>query len=192
MARRSFSQIVRRQLMEKYLNGNPFLTDGELAEILNVSIQTVRLDRSKMNIPEMRSRVKNVASGVYGQVRSIGVDELIGEPVEIEVGRSGISVLTITDRLTLKKTRVARGHYLFAQANSLAVALVDAEVALTGTCKISFKRPVYSGEKVVARAYISRRSGNKYMVRVTSTVRDEPVFVGRFLVFAISEEVWRR
>lgn len=192
MARSSFSQIVRRQLMEKYLNGNPFLTDGELAEILNVSIQTVRLDRSKMNIPEMRSRVKNVASGVYGQVRSIGVDELIGEPVEIEVGRSGISVLTITDRLTLKKTRVARGHYLFAQANSLAVALVDAEVALTGTCKISFKRPVYSGEKVVARAYISRRSGNKYMVRVTSTVRDEPVFVGRFLVFAISEEVWRR
>ncbi|MFZ5651237.1 MAG: transcription factor FapR [Bacillota bacterium] len=192
MARSNSSQIVRRQLMEKYLRGNPFLTDGELAEILNVSIQTVRLDRSRMHIPEMRSRVKNVASGVYGQVRSIGADELIGDPADLEVGRSGVSVLTVTDRMTLKKTKVVRGHYLFAQANSLAVALVDAEVALTGTCKISFKRPVFSGEKVVARAYISRRSGNKYMVRVTSTVKDEPVFVGRFLVFAISEEVWRR
>jgi acyl-coenzyme A thioesterase PaaI-like protein len=177
--------------MEKYINGNPFLTDEELAEILGVSIQTVRLDRSKMNIPEMRSRIKKMASGVYRQVRSLDVDELIGEPVELEVGRSGISVLTISDRMTLKKTRVARGHYLFAQANSLAVALIDAEVALTGTCKISFKRPVYSGERVVARAYISRRSGNRHMVRVTSTVRDDPVFTGRFLVFAISEEVWR-
>jgi len=44
----------------------------------------------------------------------------------------------------------------------------------------------------VARAFVSRRSGNKYMVRVTSMVKDDPVFTGRFLVFAISEEVWRR
>ena len=179
-------------MVEKYINGNPFLTDEDLSEILNVSIQTIRLDRSELNIPEMRSRVKNVANGVYKQVRSIGIDEMIGDPVELEVGRSGISVLTITEKMTLIKTKVARGYYLFAQANSLAVALVDAEVALTGTCKISFKRPVYSGERVVSRAFISRRSGNKYMVRVTSMVKDDPVFTGRFLIFAISEEVWRR
>ena len=192
MARSNYGRAARQRLVEKYINGNPFLTDEDLSEILNVSIQTIRLDRSELNIPEMRSRVKNVANGVYKQVRSIGIDEMIGDPVELEVGRSGISVLTITEKMTLIKTKVARGHYLFAQANSLAVALVDAEVALTGTCKISFKRPVYSGERVVSRAFISRRSGNKYMVRVTSMVKDDPVFTGRFLVFAISEEVWRR
>jgi len=192
MARSNYGRATRQRLVEKYINGNPFLTDEDLSEILNVSIQTIRLDRSELNIPEMRSRVKNVANGVYKQVRSIGVDEMIGDPVELEVGRSGISVLTITEKMTLIKTKVARGHYLFAQANSLAVALVDAEVALTGTCKISYKRPVYSGERVVARAFISRRSGNKYMIRVTSMVKDDPVFSGRFLVFAISEEVWRR
>jgi len=192
MARSNYGRATRQRLVEKYINGNPFLTDEDLSEILNVSIQTIRLDRSELNIPEMRSRVKNVANGVYKQVRSIGIDEMIGDPVELEVGRSGISVLTITEKMTLIKTKVARGHYLFAQANSLAVALVDAEVALTGTCKISFKRPVYSGERVVSRAFISRRSGNKYMVRVTSMVKDDPVFTGRFLVFAISEEVWRR
>ncbi|KJS01609.1 MAG: DeoR faimly transcriptional regulator [Peptococcaceae bacterium BRH_c4a] len=192
MARSSYGRAARQRFVEKYINGNPFLTDEDLAEILNVSIQTIRLDRSELNIPEMRSRVKNVASGVRKQVRSIGIDEMIGDPVELEVGRSGISVLTITEKMTLIKTKVVRGHYLFAQANSLAVALVDAEVALTGTCKISFKRPVYSGERVVSRAFISRRSGNKYMVRVTSMVKDDPVFTGRFLVFAISEEVWRR
>jgi acyl-coenzyme A thioesterase PaaI-like protein len=179
-------------LIEKYISGNPFLRDEDLSETLGVSIQTIRLDRSEMNIPEMRLRVKNMASGVYGQVRSIGVDEMIGDLVDLEIGRSGISVLTITDKMTLQKTKVARGHYLFAQANSLAVALVDAEVVLTGTSKISFKRPVFNGERVVSRGRISRKSGNRYMVRVTSTVRDEVVFTGRFLIFAIPEEVWRR
>ncbi len=182
----------RQQLMERYIKSNPFLTDDDLAEILSVSIQTIRLDRAEMNIPEMRSRVKTMASGIYGKIRSMEADELMGELVDLEVGRSGVSVLTITDRMTLKKTRVARGYYIFAQSNSLAVALVDAEVALTGTCKLSYKRPVYSGEKVVARAHISRKSRNRYMVRVNSTVKDELVFSGRFLVFAISEEVWRR
>ncbi|MFZ5596203.1 MAG: transcription factor FapR [Bacillota bacterium] len=192
MSRSSAGRNIRQGLIERYISGNPFLTDEDLAELLGVSIQTVRLDRSRMDIPEMRSRIKKMASGIYGQVRSISIDELVGEPVSIEMGKSGISVLTISDRMTLKKSKVARGHYLFAQANSLAVALVDAEVALTGTCKVSFKRPVYSGEKVVARANVSRKSGNRYMVRVSSTVRDELVFNGRFLVFAISEEVWRR
>ncbi|HBV96496.1 MAG: DeoR faimly transcriptional regulator [Peptococcaceae bacterium BICA1-7] len=192
MSRSSANRIARQGLIEKYISGNPFLTDEDLAETLGVSIQTIRLDRSEMSIPEMRLRVKNVASGVYGQVRSIGVDEMIGELVDLEIGRSGISVLTITGRMALKKTKVTRGHYLFAQANSLAVALVDSEVVLTGTSKISYKRPVFSGERVVARGYISRKSGNRYMVRVTSTVRDEIVFTGKFLVFAIPEEVWRR
>lgn len=186
------NRSARQRLVEKYITGNPFLTDEELAEILGVSIQTIRLDRSELKIPEMRSRIKTMASGVFKQIRSISADELTGELVDLEVGRSGISVLTITDRMTLKKTRVAQGHYLFAQANSLAVALIDAEVALTGTSKISFKRPVFSGERVVARAYISRRSGNRCMVRVSSTVRDELVFTGRYLIFVISEEVWRR
>lgn len=179
-------------MMANYVNSNPFLTDDDLAEILGVSIQTIRLDRTNMNIPEMRSRVKTMASGVYGKIRSMAADELTGDLVDLEVGKSGISVLNITDRMTLIKSKVARGYYLFAQANSLAVALVDSAVALTGTCKISFKRPVYSGERVVARALLSRKSRNRFMVRVSSTVRDELVFSGRFLIFAISEEVWRR
>jgi len=136
MARSNYGRTARQLLVEKYINVNPFLTDEDLAEILNVSIQTIRLDRSELNIPEMRSRVQNMANGVYQQIRSIDVDEIIGDPVELEVGHSGISVLTVTEKMTLKKTKVARGHYLFAQANSLAVALVDAEVVLTGSSKI--------------------------------------------------------
>ncbi|MCL6636252.1 MAG: transcription factor FapR, partial [Peptococcaceae bacterium] len=75
------------------------------------------------------------------------------------------------------------------QANSLAVAVIDAEKALTGIARVSFKRPVYRGEKVLAKAVIKSKKGNKYMVKVTSHVRDEVVLQGKFLVFAMPEEV---
>ncbi|NTW05448.1 MAG: transcription factor FapR [Peptococcaceae bacterium] len=192
MPRNALDKSSRQSMLGNYLSGNPFLTDGDLAEILGVSIQTVRLDRSVMKIPEMRARIKTMARGVDGKVRSMEADELTGDLVELNVGQSGVSLLTVNDKMTSKKTRVAKGYYLFAQANSLAVALIDSDLALTGTCKISFKSPVVSGEKVVARARISRKSRNRYMVRVSSTVKDELVFLGRFLIIAISEEAWQR
>jgi len=186
------SKSARQRLLQKYINGNPFLTDEDLAHTLGVSIQTVRLDRSELGIPEMRKRLKKVAREVYTQVRSLEREELVGELVDIELGKYGVSILNITENMTLQKTQVGRGHLIFAQANSLAVALIDTEVALTGTAKISFKRPVFQGEKVVARATITRKKGNKYMVRVSSQVGEETVFEGKFLVFAIAEEVWQR
>jgi len=176
----------RQKLLQRYVEGNPFLTDEDLSHILGVSIQTVRLDRGELNIPELRERIKGVAKGVYGQVKTLKRDEWIGELVDLELGRQGISVLTVSEEMTSKNSRVASGHYIFAQANCLAVALIDSEVALTRTAKISFKQPVYFGEKVVTRAYLSRKKGDKYIVRVTSKVRDETVFQGKFLVFAIA------
>lgn len=192
MSSEALCKAERHDCLSKYINGNPFLTDDDLAQILGVSIQTIRLDRAEMNIPELRVRLKNVAREVYGQVRSLSSDEFVGELVDLAVGREGISVLTVGRDMLLSKSEVARGQLLYAQANTLAVALIDTEVALTGTAKISYKRPVFCGEKVVARAFISRKKGNKYMVRVSSKVRDEIVFQGKFLVFAIEEEVWRR
>jgi acyl-coenzyme A thioesterase PaaI-like protein len=192
MSREALCKADRHSILAKYIKGNPFLTDDDLAQVLGVSIQTIRLDRAEMNIPELRVRLKKMARGVYGQVRSLGSDEFVGELVDLEVGRQGISVLTVGRDMLLSKSEVARGHLLVAQANTLAVALIDTEVALTGTAKISFKRPVFCGEKIVARAFISRKKGNKYMVRVSSRVRNEIVFEGKFLVFSIEEEVWRR
>lgn len=189
---KNMSKVTRQRLLKRYISGNPFLTDEDLAHALGVSIQTIRLDRSELGIPEMRKRVEKVAQEVYEQVRSLDREELVGELVDLEIGKYGVSILDITENMTLQKTRVARGHLIFAQANSLAVALIDTEVALTGTAKISFKRPVFQGEKVVAHASITRKKGNKYMVRVSSRVGEETVFEGKFLVFAIAEEVWHR
>ncbi len=179
----------RQDTIKKTFKNNPFLTDKDMSEIMGVSIQTVRLDRLELNIPELRERIKEVAKGVYGRVRTLERTELIGELVELKVGKKGVSILRITPNMTLHKTKVARGHYLFAQANSLAVALIDSEIALTGTAKSSFKRPVFKDEKIVARAAITQNKGNKYVVRVSSTVKGETVYEGKFLIFAFKEGV---
>lgn len=189
MSRAGLSKSERQEHLTRYLAGDPFLTDEDLAGVFNVSIKTIRLDRTELKIPELRERVMNVARGLSGQIRTMSGEELVGDLVDLEVGNYGVSLLPVKPEMTLSKTKVLRGHYLFAQANSLAVAVIDADSALTGTSRVSFKRPVYRGEKVLARAVIRQKKGNKYVVKVTSQVKDEIVFQGKFLVFATEEEV---
>ncbi|WP_066639337.1 transcription factor FapR [Desulfolucanica intricata] len=189
MVRAVLKKSERQQLLARYLSNNPFLTDGKLAQILGVSIQTVRLDRGELDIPEYRERLKNMAKGNGRQIKSLSGGELVGELIEMEANKSGVSLLCINDDMTFKKTKIARGHHLFAQANSLAVAIINAEVVLTGTAKVSFIRPVYTGEQVIAKAAVKQKKGLKYFVKVVSQVIDDIVLEGDFLVFAMSKEV---
>ena len=190
MVKAVLKKSERQQLLEKYLAINPFLTDEKLAQIFGVSIQTVRLDRGELNIPELRERLKEIAKGNDRQIKSLSCGELVGELIEMEVEQYASSLLCIDKGMAFQKTKIARGHHLFAQANSLAVAIIDAEVVLTGTSRVSFKRPVYIGENVIARAVVKRKKGQKYLVRVISQVIDETVLEGDFLVFVMSKEVW--
>ncbi len=189
MTRECLSKIERQRQLTRHLESNPFLTDGDLSGIFKVSIQTIRLDRLELKIPELRERLKKVARGATSQLKSMTGGELVGQLVDLKVGASGVSILPVIPEMTLRKTRIVRGHHLFAQANSLAVAVIDAEVVVTGIARVSFKRPVYCGEKILAKAVIKIKKGNKYMVKVTSQVKDEIVFLGRFLVFTLPEEV---
>ena len=188
MRRIVVNKAERQRRLVRFLESDPFLTDEDLSQILRVSIQTIRLDRFELKIPEFKERVLNVAKNPGLSPRTLSSGELVGEMVDLEVGSSGISILTVTPEMALSKTSYIRGHHLFAQANSLAVAAIDAEIALTGIARVTFKRPVSCGEKVLARALIKLKKGNKYMVKVTSYVKDEVVFVGRFLIFAVTEE----
>ncbi|MEG6615277.1 transcription factor FapR [Peptococcaceae bacterium 1198_IL3148] len=182
------TKTQRQHELIKYINNNPFLTDEELAELLGVSVQTIRLDRTVLKIPELRERLKHVARGGTTPVKSLTDEELVGELVNIDMGRIGNSILTITKDMVFKKNLVARGHHLFAQANSLAVALIDATVALTGSAKVSFRHPVKLGDRVIAEAKVTEIRENRHLVAVISKVRDMVVFEGVFTVFAIAEE----
>lgn len=181
-------KVKRQEKLKDYIEANPFITDDELAKTFKVSIQTVRLDRMELGIPELRERMKQVATAQYGQVKSLNETELVGELLDLEMDHSAMSILTIQEGMVFERTNIARGHYLFAQANSLAVAVVDAEIALTGTAKVMFKRPVHLGEKVTSKAVVNEVYDNKYRVTITSKVNMEEVFRGSFVVFAIENK----
>lgn len=170
------------------LNLDPFMTDEELSELFKVSIQTIRLDRLELGIPELRERIKNVAERNYSKLRSIEGKEIVGELVDIELGKSGISILNTTDDMVFERSRVVRGHYIFAQAESLALAVIDARVALTGVANIKYKVPIYAGDKLVAKAEVVRQRGNKYFVWVKIRVRQEEAFRGKFILVSIGSE----
>ncbi|MCK9927379.1 hypothetical protein MXD62_09370, partial [Frankia sp. Mgl5] len=67
-------------------------------------------------------------------------------------------------------------------ANSLAVAVINADVALTATARIRFIRPVHLGERLVAKAIVRSRNGDESKVRVETKVQGEPVFSATFRV----------
>ena len=60
----------------------------------------------------------------------------------MELGVSGISILETTEDMVFERTQIVRGHYIFAQAESLAIAVIDAKVALTGVANIKYKTPI--------------------------------------------------
>lgn len=178
----------RQQRLADVLVENPFLTDDELAKRFAVSIQTVRLDRMELGIPELRERIKHVAEQNLDKVRSLTAGEVIGEIVDLNLDRSGISLLEIREEHVFSRTKIARGHHIFAQANSLAVAMIDAEVVLTAIARIRYVRPVKLGEKLIAKAVVRASQGNESKVRVETRVQDELVFTGSFRVYRITHE----
>lgn len=174
----------QKELIEK-LKKDPFLTDEELMQMFNVSIQTIRLDRLELGIPELRERIKTVAEQSYSKVRSIGGAEIIGEIVDINLGKSGISILETNDSMAFEKTNLIRGHHIFSQAESLAIAVIDADVALTGVANIKYKSPVKAGEKLIAKAEVIKKRGNKYFVHVFIYANQEQVFRGKFILVSV-------
>ena len=181
MKHRSGKEQRQSRLAEMLLT-NPFTTDEELAQKFDVSIQTIRLDRIEMGIPELRERTKQVATQAFNKVRSVTGGEFVGELLEF--GQYATSVLEIVEEMVAEKSQVCRADYIFTQANTLAVALVDADIVLTGSARLRFRRPVYLKEKIYARAVLARKKSNKYLIKVVSKVGAEEVFVGKFIVVA--------
>ncbi|KKB75637.1 MULTISPECIES: transcription factor FapR [Bacillus] len=180
------SKRERQELLQQTIKMTPFITDEELAEKFKVSIQTIRLDRLELSIPELRERIKSVAEkSLEDEVKSLSLDEVIGEIIDLELDEHAISILEIRREHVFSRNQIARGHHLFAQANSLAVALIDDELALTAKADIRFTRQVKQGERVVAKAKVVKLDKDKgrTVVEVNSFVAEEPVFSGVFVMY---------
>src|SRR5699024_6608381 len=145
----------RQESLLETIQETPFITDKELSIKFQVSIQTIRLDRLELSIPELRQRIKHVATNRWNEtVKTLPIDEVIGDIIDLELDKRAISILSIKEEHVFSRNHIARGHHLFAQANSLAVAVIDDELALTKDANIHFKRQVNLGEQVIAKASV--------------------------------------
>lgn len=180
---------IRQEKLKEKLLTTPFLTDEELAAYLKVSVQTIRLDRLELGIPELRERTKKMAEEAQNKLKTIASADVIGDLIDLELGKSGISLMTITPEMVFEKTKVARGHYIFAQANSLALAIIDAPLAVTGVANIKYKVAVREGEKLVAKAENIKKRGNKYFIWVKTRNDSQEVFRAKFIMVSLESEL---
>lgn len=181
----------RQQALKDTIRDNPFVTDEELSVEFDVSVQTIRLDRMELAIPELRERIKHVAVKTFeDEVKSLPIDEVIGEIIDIELDKKAISIFDVKPEHVFQRNQIARGHHLFAQANSLAVAVMNEELALTVKSELQFLRPVTAGQRVVAKAEVidSHPEKNRAFVKVVSAVDQVTVFIGTFEMYRMTEQ----
>ncbi|GAA0612553.1 transcription factor FapR [Virgibacillus siamensis] len=184
------NKVKRQQLLKETIDKTPFITDEKLAEKYNVSIQTIRLDRMELSIPELRERIKSVATYQWNEtVKALPLDEVIGEIIDLELDKRAISILIIQKEHVFSRNKIARGHHLFAQANSLAVAVINDELALTAKSELKFMRQVKEGERVVSKAIVEGNDDKGLtIVRVNSFVENEKVFTGLFFMYRSNDQ----
>lgn len=184
------SKKERQDKLQLTIADNPFVTDDDLAKRFNVSVQTIRLDRMELSIPELRERIKSVAVQTFeDEVRSLPIDEVIGEIIDIELDENAISIFDVKEEHVFQRNQITRGHHLFAQANSLAVALIDDELALTASARLHFNKPVQIGERIIAKAKVSRKDDHRTTVEVRSYVGQMLVFKGEFNMYRSTTQV---
>lgn len=186
--RDKMSKRDRQHELSNVMKLDPFLTDEDLAVRFNVSIQTVRLDRLELGIPELRERMRFAASENYAKVRSMSGAEIIGELIDLELGKNGISIVETKQEMAFKKTNMVMGHHIYSQAETLAMAVIDANVALTGVSNIKYLHPVEAGDKLIAKAEVVRVRGNKHFVHVKIHTKQSQVFRGKFILVTLDKE----
>ena len=171
----------QRELLEM-LEKDPFYTDEELSDYFGVSIQTIRLDRLTLGIPELRERVKKIAESNVVKVKTLLGKEIVGELIDLEIGNFGISILETSREMLYSKTNIVKGHYIFGQAESLAMAVVDAPVVLLGVANIKTITPIKSEERLIAKAEVVKKRDKKHYVHVKIfNKKQEQVFRGKFI-----------
>ena len=172
-------QERQKQLQEK-LNITPFLTDEELATHFNVSVPTIRLDRLELGIPELRERIRVMATGQSQETVEHVPYEVVGELIDVTEGQQALSMLRTTSDME-DRFGYVEPQYLYAQANSLAKVVMGTTVCSAEVGNIKYKNPVGAGTNLVAKAEIVRRRGNKFFIWVIIRDKIKEVFMKKLL-----------
>ena len=166
----------------KIIASSPMITDNELAERLNVSVGTVRLDRALMGVPELRERLKTLAQSAANKLQSLRPSEVIGELLELEPDKWALSILRTAKDMAFRFTDIVSDNYIYAQAGTIAVAAINAAKVIIGSMRGEYKAHAHVGDVLIARAKVGVNHDGKKIVSVHTKVGDKEIFVGRFII----------
>ena len=176
----------RQEKLSALLEQNPLYTDEDLSRLLKVSLSTIRLDRALMGVPELRERTRQMAERAVSRLRSLKQEEFIGELLGLEPNIWALSTLQTTKEMAFRHTNQVWDQYIYAQASTLAIAVVEAVLVVVTAFRGRYSAPAIVGDRLVARAKVGVHEGSKYIVSVHTTVNDREIYVGRFIVKALS------
>jgi len=179
---------LRQEHLTKLLEKNPMETDEDLASLLGVSISTIRLDRALMGVPELRERVKRMAQEAGSKLRSLSRSEIVGDLLELEPNKWALSVLRTTREMAFRTTDILWDHYIYAQASSVAVAVIEAANVIIDSMRGEYKGHAKVGDLLIARAKVGVNRDDKYIVSVHTRVGEKEIFVGRFITEVLNAE----
>jgi len=177
-------QRRRRDALRAALDHDPLLTDAAMAGLLDVSVQTVRLDRLALGIPEVRGRARAVAErSLHGGSESA----VRGEVLDLEPGVSAVALLP-GGPAAPAGAPWAGDPALFADAEALALAASGIARADVRLVNVKFRRPARVEGRLVAKAEVLRQraaaGGECRVVLVQIRADDQPVFRAKFVVGA--------
>ncbi len=175
---------IRRQKLQRELTKSPFLTDEQMADMLNVSVATIRLDRAALGIPELRIRMRSAVK--KGMERRHRDEHLSGELLELVPQQSAISLVETTTDMT-DATGLIPAQLLYGIANELAVKVLGLPVAVCGVGNIKYKEPVRPGERLMFKLRVVRKRGREYYVWVKAICDCEEVFRTKFIMKSYTE-----
>ena len=179
---------LRQDRLAKIIESNPMITDNELALQLCVSVSTVRLDRALLGVPELRERIRTMAQDAMSRLKSLSPAEVIGDLLELEPDRWALSVLRTAKDMAFRFTDIVSDNYVYAQAGSIAVAVINAASVIIGSMRGQYSGHAHVGDILIARAKVGVNHEGKRIVSVRTKAGNREIFVGRFIIEVLEQK----
>ena len=161
MPRTDKDRLEREEKLIKYLNTNPMATDQELAKKFKVSINTIRLDRARLGIKELKVRLKEKAKESMKKVTSMSISEFVGDMISFNTGLNAKARFKTNETMTFDGMNVVKGQYIYSFAESIAISLIPTKAALVGVANIKYVDVIKAGEVIYAFAEVKRKTRNR-------------------------------
>jgi hypothetical protein len=184
---RSELKQKRHKKLMRLLDADPLMSDLDLARELDVSVGTIRLDRSVLNVPELRERTRQMAESASSRLTSMRQEEVLGEIIELEPNGLAISVLQTNREYAFRHTDLIADRHIYAQAATLAIATIKHDMVVVASARVNFKHYASVGDRLIARSKVGTHKEDKYVVSVHTRVSAAEIFVARFVVVAVKD-----